>query len=41
MTANFDENLPSCEYQLSNIIQETSKRTESRVTRKIYSKNVI
>ena len=30
MSANFDENSPSCECQLSNAIQGTSRRTESR-----------
>jgi len=30
MTANFNENLPGCEYQLSSMIQGTSKRIESR-----------
>jgi len=29
MTTNFNENLPSGEYQLSSIIQATSRRTES------------
>ena len=29
-TANFNENLSGCEYQLSSTIQETSKGTESR-----------
>ena len=30
MTANFNENLPGCECQLSSIIQETSRETKSR-----------
>ena len=30
MTANFDENSSSCEYQLSSKIQETSGGTEDR-----------
>ena len=33
MIANLDENLSSCEYQLDNIIQRTSKRTKKKSKR--------